>query len=70
MPAPTNVLSLQSFLGLASYDSNYIPNMHTRRAPLNKHFKKDKVELVGQLSKIFNNLKTALMPDLTNTLQP
>ena len=36
MPAPTNVSSLQSFLGLANYYSNYIPNMHTLRAPLNK----------------------------------
>ena len=41
MPAPTNVSSLQSFLGLANYYSNYIPNMHTRRAPLNKLLKKD-----------------------------
>ena len=41
MPAPTNVLSLKSFLGLTNYYSNYIPNMYTLRALLKKLLKKD-----------------------------
>ena len=47
MPAPTNVASLQSVLGLANYYNSYIPNIHILRAPLNHLLKKKcKVELV------------------------
>ena len=41
MPAKTNVSTLLAFLGLANYYSNFIPNMHVLRAPLNKSLKKD-----------------------------
>ena len=41
MSIPTNLSTLQAFLRLANYYSNFIPNMHVLRAPLNKLFKKD-----------------------------
>ena len=41
MSAPTNVSTLQAFLGLANYCSNFIPNMHILNALLNKLLKKD-----------------------------
>ena len=34
MPAPENVSSLQSLLGLTKYNQMFIPNMHNLRAPL------------------------------------
>ena len=40
MPAPNNIATLQSFLGLANYYQIFIPNMHDLRAPLNKLLKK------------------------------
>ena len=63
MPSPTNVSSLQSFLRLANYNGNYITNMHTLRAPLNK--KDVKWNWSVDYQKAFDNLKTALMSDLT-----
>ena len=39
IPAPDNIASLQSFLGLANY---YQVSMHDLRAPLNELLKKDK----------------------------
>lgn len=33
MPAPNNIVLLQSFLGLANYYQVFIPNMHDLRAP-------------------------------------
>ena len=41
MPTPTNVSTLQSFLRLANYYSNFITNMHVLSAPQNKLLKKD-----------------------------
>ena len=71
MSAPINVSSLQSFLGLANCYCNYIPNMHTLKAPLNKLLKKDvKWNWLVNCQKAFDNLKTALTSDLTHTLQP
>ena len=40
MPAPTNVSTLQAFLGLANYYGNFIPNIHILRASLNRLLKK------------------------------
>ena len=40
MPAPNNVTSLQSFLGLANCYQSFILKMHNLRAPLNKLLKK------------------------------
>ena len=42
MPAPNNIATLQSFLGLANYDQIFIPNKHDLRAPLNELLKKRK----------------------------
>ena len=42
MPAPENITSLQSFLGLANYYNLFVPNIHKLRAPLNELLKKDK----------------------------
>ena len=42
MPAPENITSLQSFLGLANYYQAFILSMHNLRAPLNKLLRKDK----------------------------
>ena len=36
MPSSTNVSTLQAFLGLANYYSNFIPNMHILKSPQNK----------------------------------
>ena len=42
MPAPDNVTTLQSFLGVANYYQSFIKNLHDLRAPLNGQLKKDK----------------------------
>ena len=42
MPAPDNVTTSQSFLGLANYYQSVIKNLHDLRAPLNELLKKDK----------------------------
>ena len=42
MPAPDNVTTSQSFLGLANYNQSFIKNLHDLRAPLNELLKKDK----------------------------
>ena len=36
MPAPDNVTTLQSFLGLANYYQSFIKNLHDLRAPLKR----------------------------------
>ena len=44
MPAPDNVTTLQSFLGLANYYQTFIKNLHDLRAPRNEQLKKKKSE--------------------------
>ena len=44
MPAPDNVTTLQSFLGLANYNQSFIKNLHDLRAQLNEVLKKIKSE--------------------------
>lgn len=41
MPAPTDVSSLRSFLGLISYYSAFLPSLHNVRAPLNGLLQKE-----------------------------
>ena len=68
MPAPTNVASLQSFLGLANYYSNNIPSMYTLRGPLNKLLRKEvKWSWSVDCQQVFENLKTALTSGLNLT---
>ena len=39
IPAPHNIASLESFMGLANYYQIFISNMHDLRVPLNHFFK-------------------------------
>ena len=65
MPAPQNVSSLQSFLGLANYYQTFIPNMHDLRAPLNELLKKDKAwEWTPECHRAFEKIKEILTSDL------
>ena len=41
LPAPTNVMELQEFLGLVRYLSRFIPGLSTLTAPLCELLKKD-----------------------------
>ena len=68
MPPPTSVSTLQAFLGLASYYSNFIPKMHTLRAPLNQLLKKEtKWNWSPECQKAFEQIKKALTSDLSLT---
>jgi hypothetical protein len=42
MPAPTNITTLRSFLGLVNYYQSFVPNMRSIRQPLDDLLKKDK----------------------------
>ena len=65
MPAPHNVSTLQSFLGLANYYQAFISNMHDLRAPLNELLKKDKVwEWTPKCQQAFDEIKKVLTSDL------
>ena len=55
MPAPENVTSLQSFLGLANYYQAFIPSMHNLRALLNELWRKHKAwEWTSECQKAFD----------------
>ena len=65
MPAPHNVATLQSFLGLASYYQKFIKDMHVLRAPLNELLKKDKeFKWTAECQAAFEKLKKVLTSDL------
>ena len=65
MPAPQNVSSLQSFLGLANYYKTFIPNMHDLRAPLNELLEKDKAwDWTPECHRAFEKIKEILTLDL------
>ena len=65
MPAPNNIASLQSFLGLASYYQSFIPKMQDLRAPLNELLKKDKTWCwTTECQEAFNKIKEVLTSDL------
>ena len=65
MPAPDNVMTLQSFLGFANYYQSFIKNLHDLRAPLNKLLKKDKKwRWRPKCQTVFDQIKKALTSDL------
>lgn len=56
MPSPTNVSSLQGFLGFANYYKVFIQNVHFLRVPLNNLLKKRlQMELDDRISKSNRN---------------
>ena len=65
MPAPDNVTTLQSFLGLANYYQSFIKNLLDLRAPLNEILKKDKKwRWTPECQTAFDQIKKALTSDL------
>ena len=65
MPAPDNVTTLQSFLGLANYYQSFIKYLHDLRAPLNELLKKDKKwRWTPECQTAFDQIKKALTSDL------
>ena len=65
MPEPTNITSLQSFLGLANYYQSFIPKMYELRAPLNELLKKDKAwNWTPQCQTAFEKIKETLTSEL------
>ena len=65
MPAPDNVTTLQSFLGLANYYQSFIKNLHDLCAPENGLLKKDKKwRWTPECQTAFDQIKTALPSDL------
>ena len=65
MPAPDNVMTFQSFLGLANYYKSFIKNLHDLRASLNERLKKDKKwRWTPECQTAFDQIKNALTSDL------
>ena len=65
MPAPDNVTTLQSFLGLVNYYQSFIKNLHDFCAPLNELLKKDKKwRWTPECQTAFDQIKKALTSDL------
>ena len=69
MPAPDNIVSLQSFLGLANYYQVFIQNMHDLRTLLNELLKKDKTwDWTAECQETFEKIKKTLTSELFLTL--
>ena len=65
MPNPKNVKTLQSFLGLLSYNQDFIPNLHNLRAPLNELLRKEKKWIwTKECEQAFREIKNKLTSDL------
>ena len=65
MPEPTNITSLQSFLGLANYYQSFIPKMYELRAPLNELLKKEKAWVwTPECQVAFDKIKETLTSEL------
>ena len=64
MPAPINIASLQSFLGLANYYQIFISNRHDLRAPLQELLKKDNPRVwTAEYQEVFEKMeKTDIRP--------
>ncbi|KAA3675928.1 uncharacterized protein DEA37_0013668 [Paragonimus westermani] len=68
MPAPTDVATLRSFLGLISYYSSFLSSLHDVRAPLNQLLQKEaKWNWSAGSKSAFAKLKTMLSSDLLPT---
>lgn len=66
IPPPVNVLALQTFLNLANYYRNIIPNMNVLRAALDKLLKKNfKSYWTTECEGTFEKIKTILTADLS-----
>ena len=61
MPAPDNVTTLQSFLGLANYYQSFIKYMHDLRTPLNELLKDKKWRWTPECQTAFDQIKKALL---------
>ena len=65
MPNPKDVKSLQSFLGLVSYNQKFIPNLHNLRALLNELLHKEKKWIwTKECEQAFREIKEKITPDL------
>lgn len=68
MPPPSNVATLRSFLGLISYYSNFLPQLHRLRAPMNHLLSKNvKWNWSTECQKSFDKVKSLLISDLLLT---
>ena len=68
MPAPHDITTLRSFLGLISYYSAFLPALHDARAPLNRLLQKDTPWMWSQdCQEAFHHLKAMLKSSLLLT---
>nr|CAH8875948.1 unnamed protein product [Trichobilharzia regenti] len=68
MPAPTDVPSLRSFLGLISYYSAFLPALHNVRHPLNRLLEKNATWKWSEACRsAFEKLKSMLTSELLLT---
>ena len=57
MPAPDNVTTLQSFVGLPNYYQSFIKNMRDLHVPLNELLKDIKLKWTPECEKAFDQIK-------------
>ena len=68
MPAPTDIKTLRSFLGLVSHYSSFLPELHRIRSPLNHLLKKEiKWNWSLECKVAFAKIKASLSSDLLLT---
>ena len=68
MPAPTNITTLRSFLGLVNYYQSFVPNMCSIHQPLDYLLKKDnKWTWSARCQQAFESIKGILNSDLLLT---
>jgi hypothetical protein len=68
MPAPTNITTLRSFLGLVNYYQSFVHNMRFIRQPLDDLFKKDNdCVWSARCQQAFESIKGILNSDLLLT---
>ncbi|CAI2731094.1 unnamed protein product [Schistosoma spindalis] len=68
MPPPSNVATLSLFLGLISYYSNFLPQLHRLRAPMNQLLSNNvRWDWSSKCQKCFDKVKSLLTSDLLLT---